>query len=108
MRRFVIIIALATLPALAQNADRNTVEPPPPPPPPDLIDSQIEPQVVIRKQGQDVVEEYRINGKLYMVKVVPPHGVPYDLVDERGDGTMTRQQPTDSGLRVPMWVIKSF
>ena len=41
-------------------------------------------------------------------EVTPPHGVPYYLVDERGDGRMTRQEPLDSGLRVPMWVIGTF
>ncbi len=68
----------------------------------------MEPQVTIRKRGEDTVEEYRIAGKLYMVKVTPPHGVPYYLVDSKGDGTFSRQEPTDTGLRVPMWVIKEF
>jgi hypothetical protein len=40
--------------------------------------------------------------------VTPPHGVPYYLVDDKGDGRMTRQEPLDSGLRVPMWVIGTF
>ena len=52
--------------------------------------------------------EYRVNGKLYMLKVTPPHGVPYYLIDEKGDGRMSRQDPLDSGLRVPMWVIRTF
>ena len=49
-----------------------------------------------------------INGKLYMIKVTPPHGVPYYLVDDKGDGSWARQQPTDTGLRVPKWVIHSW
>jgi len=31
-------------------------------------------------------------GKLYMVKVTPPHGVPYYLVDPGGDGNGTEDQ----------------
>jgi len=81
---------------------------PPPPPPGFELDSALEPQVTIIKRGTDTVEEYRINGRLFMVKVIPAYGPSYYLIDERGDGQMTRQDSFDSGVRVPMWVIKSF
>ncbi len=67
-----------------------------------------EPQVTIIKQTGQTVEEYRIGGKLYMVKITPKHGIPYYLVDERGDGKLTRQESLDSGFRPPRWVIKRF
>lgn len=89
-------------------ADLQPVPEPPAPPPGYQPDPALEPQVTIIKRGEDRVEEYRINGKLYMVKVTPPHGVPYYLVDSRGDGRMVRQEPLDSGLRVPQWVIGTF
>jgi hypothetical protein len=54
------------------------------------------------------VEEYRANGKLYMIKITPKHGVPYYLVDDKGDGKFARQESMDSGLRVPRWIIKRF
>ncbi|PIV75007.1 MAG: DUF2782 domain-containing protein, partial [Rhodocyclales bacterium CG17_big_fil_post_rev_8_21_14_2_50_68_7] len=79
-----------------------------PPPIPATAGETLEPQVIIRKQGQDVVEEFRLNGRLYMIKVTPPHGTPYYLVDQRGDGVMTRRESLDSGLSVPMWVIRTF
>jgi hypothetical protein len=83
--------------------------PEPPPPPPGMeLDPALEPQVTIIKRGTDTVEEYRIGGRLYMVKVTPPHGTPYYLIDQRGDGTFARQDSFESGLRVPMWVIKQF
>lgn len=83
--------------------------PEPPPPPPGLQpDAALEPQVTITKRGEDKVEEFRMNNKLYMIKVTPPHGIPYYLIDEKGDGSMTRQESLDTGLRVPMWVIHSF
>ena len=47
---------------------------PPPPPPGFELDPALEPQVTILKRGTDTVEEYRIGGKLYMVKVTPAHG----------------------------------
>lgn len=83
--------------------------PEPPPPPPGMeLDPSLEPQVTIIKRGIDTVEEYRIGGRLYMLKVIPPHGKPYFLVDNLGNGTFTRQDSFDTGFRVPMWVIQSF
>lgn len=79
-----------------------------PPPPPGLLDPALEPQVTIIKRGEDKVEEFRLAGKLYMVKVTPPGGKAYYLVDEKGDGLMTRRESFESGNRVPMWVIGNF
>jgi hypothetical protein len=66
------------------------------------------PQVTISRQTEQTVEEYRANGKLYMIKITPKHGVPYYLVDDLGDGKFARQEGLDSGLRVPRWVIFRF
>jgi len=107
---FAIVFAVFTASAAAQVSPPPDLQPvpEPPPPPPGVADTPFEPQVTIRKQGEDVIQEYRLNGKLYMVKVTPPHGTPYFLIDERGDGLMSRQESLDSGLRVPLWVIQSF
>ena len=96
--------------AYAQGQKPSNLEPipEPPPPPPGIDDSAQEPQVTIKKRGEDTVEEYRLNGKLYMVKVTPPHGRPYYLIDDKGSGVFSRRDDLDSGLRVPLWVIKEF
>ncbi|ANQ86762.1 DUF2782 domain-containing protein [Azoarcus olearius] len=96
----------AALPAFAQQPPKLEPIPEPPPPPPGMTDTE-EPQVTIRKRGEDEVTEYRVRGKLYMVKVTPPHGVPYYLVDKEGNGQMVRDD-TAPTLAVPMWVIKSW
>ncbi len=67
-----------------------------------------EPQVTITKKDGQTVEEYRVGGKLYMIKITPKHGHAYYLIDDRGDGRFARQEGLDSGVRVPMWVIKKF
>jgi hypothetical protein len=110
MRRLFAITFLAiALPLAAQQRPKLEPLPEPPPPPPGLVpDPALEPQVTITTRGEDKVEEFRINGKLYAVKVTPPHGVPYFLMDDIGDGTMSRRDSLDSGLRVPQWVIRSF
>ena len=83
--------------------------PEPPPPPPGLeFDPALEPQVTILKRGADTVEEYRIGGRLYMVKVTPAHGVPYYMVDRIGDGKFVRDDTLGSHSRPPMWVIFTF
>lgn len=108
MRRLLLLLALLALPAAAQLPAGLQPIPEPPPPPGLQLDPALEPQVTISRRGEDKVEEFRMNGKLYMIRVTPPHGVPYYLVDEKGDGRMSRQESLDSGLRVPMWVIHSF
>ncbi len=107
MRRTLLILALLALPAAAQQpAGRQPL--PEAPPPTVQADPGLEPQVTITQRGQDKVEEYRIHNKLYMIKVTPPHGKPYYLIDEKGNGQMVRQGTLDPGLSVPMWVIKTF
>ena len=115
---FAAAIAVAQ-PAIAQNAvaqntpaqNKSAAQPilePPLPPPGFELDPATEPQVTIRKRGEDTVEEYRIAGKLYMMKVTPPGGRPYYLIDERGDGKFARQEGPGTGVRPPMWVIHSW
>jgi len=114
MRRLSLLAAVCLFAAsgsvLAQA--RTDLQPLPavPPPPPEMVpfDAAMEPQVTIKKRENDTVEEYRVNGRLYMMKVTPPHGVSYYLVDDRGDGTFSRKDALDTGVRVPMWVIGTF
>lgn len=105
------LLAAFALTAAAQQrpADLQPL-PEPPPPPPGMVDEPQAPQVTIRKQGEDKVEEYRMNGRLYMIKVTPPHGKPYYLVDRKGTGSFTQEETAvgDKGISVPMWVIHTF
>lgn len=85
-------------------------QPVPPPPPIDnsAADSDLEPPVTITKQAEQTIEEYRANGKLYMIKIVPKVGAPYYMVDDRGDGKFSRMESLDSGVRPPRWTIHKF
>jgi hypothetical protein len=85
------------------------LEPLPEAPPPPLIrDGADDPRVVIKPQEGDKVEEMRDGGRVVMLKVTPPSGVPYYLLDVAGNGTWTRRDSLDTGNRVPMWTIKTF
>lgn len=96
--------------ALAQTPPQLEPLPETPPPPQIAIDPALEPQITIRQGGPDKVEEFRVNGKLYMVRVTPPGGTPYILIDQAGGGNfMPSNGPSDPlNFSVPMWVIKTF
>lgn len=104
-----LVLMALTGPALAQQQALEPI-PEPPPPPPGMIDGEedLEPEVTITQRGEDTVEEFRIRGRLYMVKVTPPHGVPYFLVDQTGNGTLVPYQSALPTLSVPMWIIRSW
>ena len=76
--------------------------PPPPIPGPD------EPAVRIPVQAGDKVEETRDGGRVIMLKVTPPGGKPYYLIDTTGNGNWMRKDSLDDGVRVPMWPIYTF
>ncbi len=108
-----LLLPFASLPVAAQTPARppnlQPVPEPPPPPKGFELDNALEPQVTIVKRGTETVEEYRMGGRLYMMKVTPAGGgTPYYLVDNHGDGSFARQNSHDTGLRPPMWVIHRF
>ena len=79
--------------------------------PPPIISSDDnpadEPQITIIKKKGETVEEYRINGQLYMLKVTPEHGVPYYMHKEDQNGGWLMDGPTQP-LSIPKWTIFRF
>jgi hypothetical protein len=67
-----------------------------------------EPRVRIPVQEGDQIEEIRQGGRVVAVKVTPPGGKPYFLIDNAADGNWVRRDSLDEGLRVPMWPIQTF
>ena len=113
LRIRMLLLSVLVVPMLAWAADeaQQQLEPlpaPPPPPPGYEPDPALEPEVTIIKRGEDTVEEYRVNGELYMMKVTPSHGVPYYLVKESVDGGWARQEGPGENIAVPNWVIFRF
>ena len=85
----------------------SALEEPPPPPAMIEVDPAMQPKVTTRKEGDNTIEEYRVGGKLYMMKVTTPVGT-YHLVDDIGSGEFIRKEGLDPGIRVPQWVIWSW
>lgn len=120
MLKYLLILLLASpLPLLAaRQTEPNNLEPLPeapppprltesaPPPPTGLADEGLEPEVKIIKRRDAVINEYRINGRLYMVKVIPRIGFPYILYDGDGNGSLeSRSHQLESAPIIPNWVI---
>ncbi len=116
MRIILAAMAIAlTLPAAAQSTARSrppgTVPLDEPPPPPAMVepDPSLEPVITTRTEGDQEIQEYRVKGKLYMMRVKPKNGPAYILLDHKGDGTFMKQDNTlDNGVRVPQWIVKEF
>lgn len=84
---------------------------PDPPELPPTVESGVplEPDVTIVRRGQEIVEEYRIKGRLYMVRVKPKTGAPYYLLDSDGDGNMdVRRSDLERDMQIPQWVLFSW
>ena len=121
MRVFFLVCLLAAAPlaglaaeAPKQGASKPSAGAPPPPPLSETRSSSapepetgLEPEITITTRADVTYEEYRMHGKLYMIKVVPKHGKPYYLIDREGNGQFhgSDLEPT---ISIPNWVIKSW
>ena len=102
-------ISLATL-AFAQGSGDEEFEDAPLPPelPEPIEDGQvIEPEVTIIRTEKETIEEYRVNGNLYMIKITPAAGPAYYLIDSDGDGQMEGRRMSNiyNPGNVPQWVL---
>jgi hypothetical protein len=110
IKRFVLL-GLTLFAAQATLAERQADIPPPPPPSGSGDQSgqeEIEPEVVIIQREDKTIEEYRVNGQLYMIKVIPKNAPPYFLLDNDGDGTMESRLASsdlEPDIMIPRWVL---
>jgi hypothetical protein len=77
----------------------------PPPPPPLQSGEPLEPEVTIIQREDETVYEYRVNGEVYMVKIVPTAGPAYYFLDQDGDGQLDAQKYGPGEVSVPQWVL---
>ena len=111
MRWFIACFFSLALAGAAAQEDYAEDELAPVPEPPELPDplksgEAIEPQVTIIRRDDALIEEYRLDGRLYMTKITPAAGPAYYLVDRDGDGQMeTRMSEIYDDFTVPQWVL---
>jgi hypothetical protein len=112
---FILTALLMVTPLLAQE----DLERPPPIPaeetedvpiPPKVQQEQIEPTVTIREEENRLIEEYRMNGQIYMVKVTPKGGIPFYYIDTDGDGKLELDvdQQAMNPVQPVYWKIKEW
>lgn len=107
MRYSLLVSLLLLLPGVGSADD----EPPAVPEPPDLppqvqSGEEMEPDITITRKGQDTIQEYRRNGRLYMIKVIPQIGPPYYMLDTNADGQLDVQKnDMDKNTNINRWNI---
>ena len=74
-----------------------------PEPAPGARISADEPVITIRRQDGAEFKEYRVQGQLVAVKVTPPVGKPYWLIER--NGSMQRHDGPSPNLTVPSWLV---
>jgi hypothetical protein len=67
-----------------------------------------EPEVTITKEAESKIEEYRLNGHLYMIKITPDDSPPYYLYKETLGGAWITFHGVEEPLIVPQWVAYEF
>lgn len=86
-------------------------EPAPVPEPPELpapvqSGEEMEPDITIIRKGKDTIQEFRRNGKLYMVKIQPQVGPAYYMLDTNGDGEMdVKKNDLDANTNINKWLL---
>jgi hypothetical protein len=66
----------------------------------------LEPDITIIRKGKKTIQEFRKNGVLYMVKIIPAVGPAYYLIDTDGDGNMdVRGSDLDKGTNINQWKL---
>lgn len=91
-------------------AEESAALPQPPDLPPKVESGEaLEPDVTIIESDKGTTEEYRISGRLYMVKITPIAGPAYYLLDSNGDGELdVREEARPGNISIPQWVLFSW
>ncbi|SFM02196.1 DUF2782 domain-containing protein [Marinobacter zhejiangensis] len=99
-----VTLAVFSMAVMAQDAELPTgVEAPAEPVVvPEYQPDLTEPQVIIRGDEDEVIYEYRVNGEIVEIKVVPSVGPAYYLVPADSGGW---ERTRESRTRIPSWVI---
>jgi len=83
--------------AKAEAAAKNKAELPPPD------------EITERREGDEVITEYRRFGKVYMIKIKPKVGASQYIVDRDGDGRFeTKTQDINEEFNLPKWRLGTW
>lgn len=91
-----------------QPADLEALPVAPPPPAPVVSGEALEPEVTIIRTQHEIIEEYRVDGVIRMVKITPRVGPAYFLVDTDGDGQLDVTRDSIYNASTNMWQILTW
>lgn len=109
---FSLMLALFSMVASADQHGNKPANIPEPPPMPTEADEfipgtdgsgEIKADVTIIRKKDQTVEEYRVNGKLHMVRITPTKGKPYYLLYPKNGGSPVRKDLDD--IQTPYWKL---
>lgn len=105
-----LLAALLLMAPCSLMAEEAASQPQPPDLPPKVESGEVlEPEVTIIESDKGTTEEYRISGRLYMVKITPIAGPAYYLLDSNGDGMLdVREEARPGNISIPQWVLFSW
>lgn len=107
MKMFASACLLFLASTTAHAADKPT-DTSPPVAPSEKEQETLQPEVNIIQREDKTIEEYRVNGRLYKIKVIPKVGPAYFLVDSDGDGSFETRRihsPLEPDIMIPQWVL---
>lgn len=107
--RYLLALSLVFVLSLAkaeQTPDFVSAPEPPELPMPVESGEILEPDISIIRKGKDTVQEFRKNGKLYMVKIIPIVGPAYYMIDADNDGSLdVHGSDLDKTSKIHQWKL---
>ncbi len=84
-----------------------------PPLPPNMLSNSdsietLEPTVTVYSEADREIEEYRLRGRLFAMRVKVKQAPSYWLIDLDGSGRMVPGQGIGTSISMPQWVLKEF
>lgn len=108
MHRLLVLnlLLISGIAIAGQPQNLSPVPEPPELPMPVQSGETLEPDITIIRKGKKTIQEFRKNGVLYMVKIIPSFGPAYYLIDTNGDGNMdVKGSDMDKGTHINQWKI---
>lgn len=101
---FLPLLSLAA--SAAEVADPVAMPEQPELPQPVQSGEEMQPDITIIRKGKETIQEFRRNGQIYMIKIVPQVGPAYYMLDTNGDGKMdVKKNDLDKNTDINQWLL---
>ncbi|MFM8342514.1 MAG: DUF2782 domain-containing protein [Methylomonas sp.] len=102
----IVFLFLTTLTLAATEAEPVAMPEQPELPPIIQSGEEMQPDITIIRKGKETIQEFRRNGKVYMIKIMPQVGPAYYMLDTNGDGKMdVKKNDLDKNTDINQWLL---